>query len=132
MVSSLFAVGYHEQTETNGLIPAFLKDPRQAAFARAYSADKNVSIFLVRPARLHQKYCSFVLPGHPREMTQPSGSDTLQRRFQWPSDEKFDYVAETQWSALCVILKEDILDLFKERSYDDRIRRARLAVSSLV
>lgn len=108
MTSSLFALGYHEQLETKARAPQFLKDLRQAAFARAYSADKNVAIFLGRPPRILRKY-SRVLPRH----------------VQWRPDETYSLMADTKWSALCAILKEDILDLSREENYDERTRKAR-------
>ncbi|KAJ5136703.1 hypothetical protein N7448_005257 [Penicillium atrosanguineum] len=47
VAASLFALGYHQQqTETFRAAPLFLRDIRQIAFCRTYSADKNVSIFL--------------------------------------------------------------------------------------
>src|SRR6478736_6604121 len=57
--SSLFALGYHQQLESSGPIPPFLRSLRQAAFACSYSADKNVSIFLGRPPRISRKFCHF-------------------------------------------------------------------------
>lgn len=56
VISSLFALGYHEQIGNKS--PPFLSNLRKAAFARAYSADKNIAVFLGRPPRLHRKYRS--------------------------------------------------------------------------
>lgn len=109
MTSSLFALGYHERLENKTPTPQFLRDLRQAAFARAYSADKNLAIFLGRPPRVLQKYAK-VLP----------------RYVQWTPDESYSLLADTRWSALCAVLKEDILDLPREESYEERIRKARL------
>ncbi|KAF2138152.1 uncharacterized protein K452DRAFT_235039 [Aplosporella prunicola CBS 121167] len=103
VVSSLFALGYHEKFDGT----PFISSIRQLTFARAYSADKNISVFLGRPPRIHQKYCQ-----------------VLDRNFQWAQDEKFSYAVDTQWSALCAVLKEDILDLFREEDYDKKIERA--------
>lgn len=47
MTSSLFALGFHEHTRADKCCPEFLKNIREAAFAFTYSADKDVSIFLV-------------------------------------------------------------------------------------
>ncbi|KAH6879435.1 fungal transcriptional regulatory protein, partial [Thelonectria olida] len=112
MTSSLFALGYHQQLERNPGAPTFLTDLRRAAFARAYSADKNVSIFLGRPPRIHRKYCHFYLPGHDIEITQ---------------DVTYDYVFETGWTALCAVLKEEILDLFDAAASEDRDQKAEQA-----
>ncbi|EKG15158.1 hypothetical protein MPH_07604, partial [Macrophomina phaseolina MS6] len=108
VTSSLFALGYHEQLDNKTPAPRFLQDLRQAAFARAYSADKNVALFLGRPPRILRKY-SRVLPRH----------------VSWDPEESYSLMADTRWSSLCAILKEDILDLSREENYDERIRKAR-------
>jgi hypothetical protein len=112
VISSLFALGYHQQLEGNSpATPAFLAELRGAYFARAYSADKNISIFLGRPPRIHRRYCRFRLPGFGDH--------------QWKMDLPFDYLVDTQWSALCAILKEEILDLFEADDNPGRAHRAR-------
>lgn len=108
-MSSLFALGYHENFGNAKNNPAFLIQLRQGAFERAYSADKNIAIFMGRPPRLHRKYCRIV-----------------RRRVEWAPNESFTYLADTRWSAVLAVLKEDILDLFQEENHDDRIRKARL------
>ncbi|PSN72388.1 hypothetical protein BS50DRAFT_485249 [Corynespora cassiicola Philippines] len=121
VVSSLFALGYHERVLQGTPVPDFLRELRQAAFARAYSADKNVSIFLGRPPRASSKYCHFELPGG----AQNGGySNTSQQPFIWPPDEPFDFVIETRWSSICAILKEEALDLFREKNHADRVQKA--------
>jgi hypothetical protein len=105
--SSLFALGYHEEIGHETVVPAFLRRLRLHALSRAYSADKNVSIFLGRPPRIQLKYCL-----------------TLPRQFTWTSGEDFSYEIETQWSAVCAILKEEILDLRKD-DFAARALRAR-------
>lgn len=132
MISSLYALGYHEQIEKSISVPAFLKDLRRAAFARAYSADKNVSIFLGRPPRIHKKYCRFNLPGYVAENVQERGTPASGSQIKWTGNENFDYLTDTKWSALCAILKEDILDLFQGASQDERIQRAQLAIKLLI
>ncbi|CAI6094517.1 unnamed protein product [Clonostachys chloroleuca] len=113
VISSLFALGYHQQLEGNSpATPAFLAELRGAYFARAYSADKNISIFLGRPPRIHRRYCRFRLPGFGDH--------------QWKMDLPFDYLVDTQWSALCAILKEEILDLFEADDNPGRAHRASL------
>jgi hypothetical protein len=115
VASSLFALGYHEQIDAGGSTPSFLKDLRWAAFARAYSGDKNVSIFLGRPPRIQRKYCRLDLPSEGNSVSQSATSTSL-AYFQWAPDEKFDYTADTRWSFLCALLKEETLDLFRENN----------------
>ncbi|KAF2704996.1 hypothetical protein K504DRAFT_506464 [Pleomassaria siparia CBS 279.74] len=97
VASSLFALGYHEQLGSKFVVPEYLRVLREEAFNRAYSADKNVSIFLGRPPRINMKYCPIA-----------------RRHFQWNPEKGFSYTADTWWASLCAALKEDILDLRKE------------------
>ncbi|KAF2112247.1 hypothetical protein BDV96DRAFT_497984 [Lophiotrema nucula] len=113
VVSSLFALGYHEQVEDGNALPQWLKDLRQGAFARAYSANTNVSIFLGRPPRMNRKYCHFNFLGV------GIGEGSLQPPL-WRQDGQFDYLTDTKWSALCALLKEEILDLSRERLNEER------------
>lgn len=96
VISSLFALGYHENLGKEATSPVFLQNLRREALFRAYSADKNVSIFLGRPLRVARKYCPVV-----------------QRQSPWTSD-IFEYQTETKWSAICAMLKEQVLDLREE------------------
>ncbi|KZF23908.1 hypothetical protein L228DRAFT_260654, partial [Xylona heveae TC161] len=123
VAASLFALGYHQQqTESFRATPHFLRDLRQRAFCRTYSADKNVSIFLGRPPRIIRKFCRFYLPGkHPQDTQEASRKPAV-----WDFAEKPDFITDSRWAALCAILKEDILDLFTEENYDERVRQARL------
>ena len=129
VASSLFALGYHEQVEFHVPTPAFLKDLRMAALARAYSADKNVSIFLGRPPRIHRKQCRLQIPGCVANVSEAFGKFSSERRIQRTVTDSFDCTTDTWWSALCASLKEEILDLLKEDSYDDRVQRAQSVLS---
>ncbi|GKZ85533.1 hypothetical protein AnigIFM56816_011501 [Aspergillus niger] len=121
VAAALFALGYHQQqTESFRAAPTFLRDLRQTAFCRAYSADKNVSIFLGRPPRILRKFCHFYLPGdHNDDSHEASRSPAI-----WVHTEKLDFATDSRWAGLCAILKDDILDLFTEDNYDERARRA--------
>ncbi|KAJ5293032.1 uncharacterized protein N7443_008985 [Penicillium atrosanguineum] len=122
VAASLFALGYHQQqTETFRAAPLFLRDIRQIAFCRTYSADKNVSIFLGRPPRIIRKFCHFGLPGNHVLSSQVA----TRRPATWGPTERPDFVTDSRWAALCAIIKEDILDLFTVEDYDERYRRAR-------
>lgn len=126
VISSLFALGYHEQFGDDS-ISNHIKDLRRATFARAYSADKNLAIFMGRPPRLSRRYCRIQLPGRIVELSQ--GGPIIQGPAKWPTRgekglECFEYVTETQWSAICAVLKEDILDLLREGSLIERARNA--------
>ncbi|XHG07179.1 hypothetical protein AWENTII_010339 [Aspergillus wentii] len=123
VAASLFALGYHQQqTESFSAAPPFLRDLRQTAFCRTYSADKNVSIFLGRPPRIVRKFCHFCLPGN---HVQPAQQAT-RKPAAWDPAEKPDFISDSRWAGLCAILKEDILDLFAEENSEERVRRARL------
>lgn len=94
---SIFALGYHERVENNTPAPAFLKHLRQAAFARVYSPDKNVSIFFGRPPRIHQKYrCLDLLRYRAEAHPDHNQHDDPRQYSSWDIDDKFDYMADTR------------------------------------
>ena len=93
--------------------------------ARAYSADKNMAIYLGRPPRILRKYCRYEVLG---QITQdlPNDPDTpLPWQLDCPEDKAFDYMADTSWSAICARLKEEALDLQKEADMDVQIHKAK-------
>lgn len=98
---------------------------RRTAFARAYSADKNMSIFLGRPPRMLRKYCRFRLPDHLAEDIHGGDVSLLSNQFDWIADGPFDYMADTRWSGLCSILKEEVLDL-RDKSRGEQTELSRL------
>lgn len=105
-MSSIYALGYHERVDLTALNPITLESLRIAAFCRAYSADKNVSIFLGRPPRMHRKHSSLKW-----------SAEAIDHLFHLTSPrEVFDYVLETRWTVACAILKERVLDLALERN----------------
>lgn len=121
VASSLYALGYHEQVDTQHQEPYFLADLRAIAFARAYSADKNLSIFLGRPPRITRQYCQSQLP------SSEAVNDTsfLRRRIYWSPEQPFTYTLETCWSFVCAVLKEEALDVFKEKDRDVKIQKTK-------
>ncbi|KAK1145368.1 hypothetical protein N8T08_004243 [Aspergillus melleus] len=108
VMSSMFALGYHENIETKAETPPFLMKVRKTAFARIYSADKNIAIFLGRPPRMSKRFCHFQIP---------SSSPDLQGNTEWDNDAKPSYTEETRWSALCASLKEEILELARDKPH---------------
>lgn len=117
VISSIYALGHHQQADHDDTnTPLFLLDLRRQTFAIAYSADKNVSLFLGRPPRLHRKYCNFVLPGSNGWVV---GSSTSRQ------DVEFDFASDIRWAGMCAILKEDIVELFSGEEihdYDPKVR----------
>ena len=105
VISSLYALGYHERVNANLLSMDSL---REVAFARTFSGDTNVSLFLGRPPRIDRKHCRWI-----------------PRQFKWIPDAEVDYLAETQWSAICSVLKGEALDLFHQDDYTEKMRRAK-------
>jgi hypothetical protein len=57
-----YALGFHENIEAKSNAPPFLTDLRKTVFARAFSGDKNVAIFLGRPPRMSKKFAHFQIP----------------------------------------------------------------------
>ncbi|KAH8423082.1 fungal specific transcription factor domain-containing protein [Aspergillus melleus] len=107
-MSSMFALGYHENIETKTETPPFLMKVRKTAFARIYSADKNIAIFLGRPPRMSKRFCHFQIP---------SSSPDSQGNTEWDTDAMPSYTEETRWSALCASLKEEILELARDKPH---------------
>ncbi|KAF2149359.1 hypothetical protein K461DRAFT_246077 [Myriangium duriaei CBS 260.36] len=105
VISSLFALGYHRQNENEMNGPDFLVELKQAVFARCYSADKNVSIFLGRPPRMSKRYCQF------RPLSQGKSIFYSRTLSSWTETTAFSYMTDTWWAALCSVLKEDIQEL---------------------
>lgn len=128
VISTIFALGYHEETESDRATPPFLKNLRRAAFARAYSADKNLSIFLGRPPRLLQKFCKFQLPSIETETRGDRSDSAVQDDVssQVGNGGHFAYMMDSKWSAIWAALKERVLDMRRDASQDERIQMAQL------
>ena len=101
-----------------------MKDLRRAAFARAYSADKNLSIFLGRPPRINHKYCRFQVLGQVTQRFPGDDNPALPWQFPREKDASFDYIIDTWWSVLCARLKEETLELAREDNNEERLRKA--------
>ncbi|CAG9982671.1 unnamed protein product [Clonostachys byssicola] len=114
VASSLFALGYHQQTDGENC-PPFLKRLRQVAFGRCYSADRNVSIFLGRPSRIQRQCCKTHL--FLKEDIGGTSED-------WHSPERCNFITDARWAAVCASLKEDTARLSSEADYNERTRRA--------
>ncbi|KAM3429359.1 hypothetical protein NHJ13734_008206 [Beauveria thailandica] len=114
VASSIFTLGYHQQVACDASLPAALKFTRQAAFAHAYSADKNVSIFLGRPPRLSKRLCHFP----------PIGLEAYFSH-EWAEGTTLDFYEEARWAAMCAALKEDCLELLKEKGNNNIEKKAR-------
>ncbi|OKO98912.1 hypothetical protein PENSUB_8829 [Penicillium subrubescens] len=120
VISSTFALGYHENLEAKPGIPVFLMELRKTAFARIYSADKNIAIFLGRPPRMNKRFCHFQIPSDGTIVR------SLGSRFTWSPDARAGYRADTCWSALCASLKEEVWELLQDKQDAECVRRARL------
>ncbi|KAJ5384596.1 hypothetical protein N7517_002507 [Penicillium concentricum] len=115
-ISSTFALGYHENIEIKPGLPRFLKELRKTAFARIYSADKNIAIFLGRPPRMNKRFCHFQIP---------SCRNAEEGSADWAPDAESGYRADTRWSALCASLKEEIWELLQDKHDPSCAQRAR-------
>ncbi|KAJ5366412.1 Transcription factor [Penicillium brevicompactum] len=125
VVSSMFALGYHENVEkSKPPIPNFLAELRKAAWAITYSADKNVAIFLGRPPRMSKRFCHFQIPLNPPNTELGSVANAWDRTTRWQEDTPFCYRAGIRWAALCSALKEDILELLRDRQRENFDQKA--------
>jgi hypothetical protein len=127
VIASIYALGYHENIEAKSNVPPFLTDLRKTVFARAFSGDKNIAIFLGRPPRMSKKFVYFQIPSaEANSESEESLQDHNDAQQAWGSTSKISYRAETRWSALCASLKEDILELLYSgnRNNSTKIRYA--------
>lgn len=121
VISSIFAMGYHEDIDAKPDVPFFLAQLRKSAFARIFSADKNISTFLGRPPRMSKRFSNFQIPS-----SFPAPQPNL---YLWDPDQDPSFLAETRWSALCASLKEEILELARDRNIESRAERIGYASS---
>ncbi|KAL1858750.1 hypothetical protein Daus18300_009884 [Diaporthe australafricana] len=124
VMSSISALGYHERLDGRLDTPEFLIQLRKTAFARIYSADKNMALFLGRPLRMSKRFYHFHLPDtRPISIQEMLPVDDTLGPHEWHPDSVIDYRSETRWSALCASIKEDIMELLFDRSRTDRSSR---------
>ncbi|KFY41746.1 hypothetical protein V495_04814 [Pseudogymnoascus sp. VKM F-4514 (FW-929)] len=128
LASSLFALGYHENIDETPEVPSFVAQLRKTAFARIYAADKSLAIFLGRPPRIIRTYCHFQLPSNipglwdTDSTTAPTAGGLLHHDI--PSIDQINYIANTRWAAMCASVKEEILELFRDRDPHHRTEQA--------
>lgn len=111
VISSLLALGYHEDCGSPETTPAFLIELRQSLFAQTYSSDKNVAIFVGRAPRLSKRFCNFQLPS--AVSTPPTTPAQIEHWSSWARVTEPNYNVEARWCALATMLKEEILELFR-------------------
>lgn len=121
VVSSLYALGHHERVDLASMGGDKLSSLRSQTFARAYSADKNISIFLGRPHRMHSTHSTLKMSR--------SDANSLFSTIQILPSTTFDYAIETIWTVACAILKERILDLAKIEDPAFRAEQSRYVLS---
>lgn len=128
LTSSLYALGLHEKVDEN-VLPGFIAELRKACFARIYTLDKEVSIFLGRPPRIIKEYCHFQTPrGHITNSVCPKhfclsrnsrhGQDTgdSTQQSQLCTDTCPSYTAEIRCRAIFAVFKEKIFRGFYRHS----------------
>ena len=129
VIASAFALGYHENAQSKPEVPPFLVELRQTAFARMYSADKNVAIFLGRPPRMSKRFSCFQIPsGRAYSEIESSGLGHHHHALDWDHNLEISYRAESRWSAQCASIKEDILELLFEQDRGHDAQKARSVV----
>jgi hypothetical protein len=97
---------------------------RKTVFARTYSADKNVSIFLGRSPRMSKRFCHFQIP---RCVSADELASLTDNEYDddWRPDAYMSYGAETRWSALCASVKEEILELLFDHKRTNCLERVK-------
>ncbi|EXM14809.1 hypothetical protein V3481_018353 [Fusarium oxysporum f. sp. vasinfectum] len=119
VISSIMALGYHEDLSKKADTPMFLIELQKAAFARIYSLDKNSSLFLGRPLRLSKRFCHFQLPDSRLLLDCQSPMSNDLELYQWDPNSNMNYRADSRWSALCAFVKEDAIELLFDNNRSD-------------
>lgn len=134
VISSICALGYHENLDEKHGTPPFLTELRRAVFALIYSADKNVAIFVGRPPRMLKQFCHFQAPSCPPPddvwLLSSTEQDSDYDIPHWSPLTKASYMAESRWTALCATIKEDIFSLQRNRPSDMEFFSERVACVS--
>ncbi|CAG9954335.1 unnamed protein product [Clonostachys rosea f. rosea IK726] len=126
VISCLYALGYDQRIESGPDTPEFVAELRRTAFARIYSADKNVALFLGRPPRISKRFCNFQSPMDPKQIDPSWMPNTTSPCCEWDLEARISYRAETRWSALCAFQKEELIELLfnkKVLDFDTRLSR---------
>lgn len=137
--SSLFALGYHEKIDACGNIPIFIAELRKALFARVYAADKGLAVFLGRPPRIIKAYCTFQIPANipglweteSEAASRVTDSSTLNEADSLRDSsegEEINYMADTRCMARFAALKEEVLELLRNRHSQDQLERIKLLI----
>ncbi|KAJ5301849.1 hypothetical protein N7508_006712 [Penicillium antarcticum] len=121
VISSMFAIGYHEDVErTKPPIPSFLAELRKTAWATMYSADKNIALFLGRPPRMSKRFCHFQLPSAPKGSERIGNPRHIQGEISASElGTPVSYRAGIRWATICASLKEDIMELLRDKQRED-------------
>lgn len=114
VISSVYALGYHQKMEVDARCPPYMLELRRTVFCSLYSADKNVAIFLGRPPRMSQHFCVFQTPLHDNE-----GEIHI-----WRPNTPLCYRSEMRWAALCAFRKEYIVELLSHKKGAELTQKA--------
>ncbi|KAM0255610.1 hypothetical protein ACHAQJ_005615 [Trichoderma viride] len=136
VASTLFALGYHEKIDQDSSdIPLFVAELRRSCFARIYSADKSLAIFLGRPPRIMKEFCHFQVPTEmaivwndsdnsiksSRSRSRSNSSISTPLSYHMTSgrehhdEQVLNYTSDTFCAAVFALLKEEVLQLFRKR-----------------
>ncbi|CAK1362746.1 hypothetical protein CB0940_05070 [Cercospora beticola] len=112
VISTIYALGHHDRVDLASLTSQTLAGLRSQTVARSYSADKNISVFLDRPYRMHSAQSALKMSR--------GDVEGLFHAVPAPQTGQFDYTLETRWTVACALLKERVLDLLRD---DDHMSR---------
>ena len=140
VISSVLFLGYHQPSKPKPNTPSFLTDLRETCFARIYSDDKNVAVFLGRPPRLSSTFCCFRLPQLPLRLTQSdrtasdrdASANDAQHLTLFGAEETITLNTSIRWAALCARLKEKAIEVIHATDNEEtKKQRAALVPASL-
>lgn len=126
LASALFATGLHQEIKESVDVPFWLTEFRRRSVGVIYGIDKMMSVFLGRPPRISERYCSITNPldldfedlaEDAPELAKKLAS--IDKGTGWNVDGKMRKSSHTRCFVIINRIREDILELSLGRSVDD-------------
>jgi hypothetical protein len=126
LASALFATGLHQEIKESPDVPFWLTEFRRRCVGVIYGIDKMMSVFLGRPPRVSQRYCSVITPldldfedfaEEGPELSKKLAS--IDKITGWNVDGAMRKSSHTRCFVIINRIREDILELSLGRSVDD-------------
>jgi hypothetical protein len=126
LASALFATGLHQEIKESPDVPFWLTEFRRRSVGVIYGIDKMMSVFLGRPPRISQRYCSITNPlDLDFEDFAEDGPELAEKLALidkvtgWNADGVMRKSTHTRCFVIINRIREDILELSLGRSVED-------------